>query len=102
MASSEIKKISDENQLTGHGFEVVKIGASFCENCVEYQPAFQTLAEKFSQAKFYQADVEDVRISPVYDVDEIPCTMIYKNGLKISEIIGFDQGTIRTIEQFLL
>ena len=87
----EISSLTEFNQMTSEGVSLIFFHATWCSKCAEQRPAIEALPEdtRFKDVRFGQVDYEkNTDIITQNNVIGFPTIRIYKNGIKIHELVG--------------
>ena len=89
-----------------HKLVVVDFYAEWCMPCVMLSPVIEELAESKSMkgVKFTKLNVDDnEELSRKYNVSNIPCLIIFKNGKEVGRITGSQTADVieEKIKKFL-
>lgn len=71
------------------GLAVVKCGATWCKPCVQSAPAYELLAAKYPDVRFYTLDIDDVKdFTDAPLVNTVPMFFMVKNGSPVGALVG--------------
>eukprot|EP01018_Ginkgo_biloba_P007901 Gb_27493 [translate_table: standard] len=93
--SSALSKAQD-NQ----GLAIVYFTATWCGPCKTISPIVDNLSTNYSKATFLKVDVDQenlVKTLGSSDVTSVPTFHFYKNGAKVSDLIGADAARLKEI-----
>lgn len=78
-------KVLNSNKIT-----VVDFFATWCGPCKMLSPVIDELSEQNENVDFYKVNVdENPQLAQTYDVNTIPNVLIFKNGERIANSIGY-------------
>lgn len=73
----------------GDKLVVVDYWATWCGPCKAIAPKYQAFADKYTDVLFYKVDVdENGAVAESQNVNAMPTFILYKNGEKVTEVIG--------------
>ena len=87
-----VKKINSKEfeAVKNDGVIVVDFNATWCNPCKMLAPILESVSEKIKDVKFYAIDTDqNTELAIKCGVSSIPAVMIFKNGEKVAENIGF-------------
>jgi thioredoxin 1 len=71
------------------GIAIVKFAAGWCGPCRLYAPAFERVALKNPDARFYDVDIDQCPdLKESYGVETIPTTIFLKDGVEVDWVEG--------------
>lgn len=63
--------------------------ATWCGPCKAIAPKVEEFSTTYSQAKFYQIDVDELSdVAAELGIRAMPTFMLFKNGEKVQDIVG--------------
>ncbi|KXG49359.1 Thioredoxin [Penicillium griseofulvum] len=63
--------------------------AEWCPSCKTIAPKFEDLSNTYTQVKFYKVDIDKVEeVALELGVRTMPTFMLFKDGEKITEVVG--------------
>lgn len=72
--------------------------ATWCGPCKVIAPEIVKMSEKFSAARFYKLDVDEVPdLAQELGVRAMPTFMVFKNGEKVGEVVGANQKALQAL-----
>ncbi|KAK8231540.1 Cop c 2-like protein, partial [Phyllosticta capitalensis] len=78
-----------ENALKGPELVVLDCFATWCGPCKVIAPQLVKFSEKFTSAKFYKLDVDEVPdVAQELGIRAMPTFLLFKGGEKIGEVVG--------------
>jgi thioredoxin 1 len=91
-----IKDLNDSNfksSLNNNEFVLVDFYAQWCGPCRTISKYLDSVSDKLSNnAIIYKVDVEEAEnISEEYNVQNLPCVILFKNGVEINRVTGNNQ-----------
>jgi len=92
---------SNFDSKISEGIVVVDFFANWCGPCRMLSPFLEEMAEEFAgKVAIYKVDVdEDPELAERYDVFSIPNLIIFKNGKKFNQMVGFNGA--EALEDFI-
>lgn len=93
------KNVIEATQLV-----VVDFWAEWCGPCVALAPVLEQIEKEYPEVIFYKADIEkNANIAGALGIRAIPYIAFFKNGEKVSELIGGQskQNITNSIKSFL-
>lgn len=80
------------DQKISEGIVLVDFFANWCGPCRMLSPFLEEMAEQFSgKIAIYKVDVDnDPQLAERYDVFSIPNLIIFKDGKKFNQMVGFN------------
>ncbi|KAK7681584.1 hypothetical protein QCA50_015317 [Cerrena zonata] len=86
----ELKTYEEFQELISSGKTVViDFWAEWCGPCKQISPIFVRLAAEYSSITFAKVNVDDAaQISEEVGIRAMPTFMVFKNGVKIDELVG--------------
>lgn len=95
----EVEVVSSNDQfrkaITAPGLAVVHFSARSSERCKQISPFVDQLCKRHPSVNFLKVDVEDnLYLAKSESVSTVPTFKIYKNGLKVKEIVGPSQQVL--------
>ncbi|CAE6462471.1 unnamed protein product [Rhizoctonia solani] len=97
-----IASLDQHNQLTKEGLVIIDFHASWCGPCHMIAPTYETLAGENENIKFFKVDVDNVPdVAQHYKITAMPTFVILKDGEKIDEMKGANQGGLTGLVQKL-
>ena len=88
----EIETLIDTNELA-EDLAVVKFFAPWCGPCRLYAPAFERVASKNPDARFYEVDIDqNPELRVFFGVTSVPTTLVIKDG----EVLANQSGALST------
>ena len=103
--SDLVKNISDSEfeleVLKNNGLVLVDFFAPWCGPCVQLSPNLEKLASDMNSiVKIVKINVdENNKYSSEYGVRSIPNLILFKNGSKVDEMVGFK--TVEQLKEFI-
>lgn len=97
--SKIISSSSVYNTVTrgSQGLAVVKCGAEWCAPCKKIAPAYESLAAKYTNVRWYTLDVDQVKdFTDVGVITKVPTFLLFKDNNPAGLIQGAD---IRVVEK---
>jgi len=90
--AKELSSLSEFNDiLAKNGVVVVDFHATWCGPCKVIAPTFEKLAGQYKQATFVKCDADrNQDIAQTQGVRAMPTFNIFKNGKKVSTVMGAD------------
>ncbi|KAM0952125.1 putative monodehydroascorbate reductase (NADH) [Dioscorea sansibarensis] len=74
----------DSNKLM-----VIDFSASWCGPCRFIEPAFKSMAAKFTDVVFVKIDVDELQdVSQQWHVEAMPTFVLVKGGKEVSRVVG--------------
>jgi len=90
-SASEFNTHINSDKLT-----VVDFYATWCGPCKQIAPFVVKLSEEFKDATFLKVDVDEVAdVAAEVGVRAMPTFMLFRNGEKVSEIVGANPGALK-------
>lgn len=94
MQAQPVQELTADNfssVITQQGIVVVKFYTSWCNPCTRYKPIFAQVAENSSnRIHFAQVDAEQYsQLAQQVGVRSFPTTIVYRNGVKIKTLGGY-------------
>ncbi|KAF7596344.1 hypothetical protein BBP40_002088 [Aspergillus hancockii] len=78
-----------EKVLNSSDLVVLDCFAEWCGPCKAIAPKVDQFSEQYPQAKFYKIDVDELSdVAAELGVRAMPTFMLFKNGEKVSDIVG--------------
>lgn len=99
--STSIRDISSYNSITRaqSGCAVIKCGAEWCSPCKRIAHAYEDLARKYPQIKFYTLDIDEVKyFADAKEVNNLPTFLFFASGSLVGKVIGAD---LRSVEIYV-
>ncbi|KAL4931596.1 thioredoxin family protein [Aspergillus undulatus] len=79
----------EEKVKNSKGAVVVDCYAVWCGPCKAIAPKVEQFAKEYLDAKFYQIDVDELSdVAAEIGVRAMPTFLLYKDGEKISDVVG--------------
>lgn len=73
---------------------VVKIGAEWCGPCRQMEPLIVQLAQEMKSVLFIEVNLDSFKsLANRYGIRSIPAVLLFKNGSKIVQSIGYKDKT---------
>lgn len=102
MGQVMIEQIGDsefDNKVTSCNDNIlilVDFWAPWCGPCRSLEPQLEKLAQQYTEnVKIYKINIEDNQdVATQYGVSAIPTILMFKNGKKLSQVIGADISKI--------
>ena len=80
----------DQNVLKRKGVVLVDFYADWCGPCRMTAPIIEELAKEMERVTFVKVNVdENPQLAQRYGIFSIPTFLIFKNGEKVGEFVGF-------------
>ena len=97
-----IKDLNDnnfKNSLNDNEFVLVDFYAKWCGPCKAISKYLENISDKLSgNTTIYKVDVEEVEnIYEEYNVQNLPCVILFKNGVEINRVIGNNQSKLNEV-----
>ncbi|KAF3904692.1 Thioredoxin-1 [Orbilia brochopaga] len=94
----EIKSLEEFNKLIKEDkVTVVDFHATWCGPCKQIAPHVESLAEEHTDANFVKVDVDEVAdVAAECGIRAMPTFMIFRNGEKVTEVVGANPSALRT------
>ncbi|CAH2224166.1 Trx2p [Pelobates cultripes] len=75
---------------------VIDFTATWCGPCRLIAPRYEKFSEEFVNADFYKVDVDDVTdVAQLCGIRAMPTFIFYKDGSKIDELCGANEGELK-------
>lgn len=72
------------------GIVIIDFWAEWCGACKDFNPIYETVADKFLQHTFAKIDtVKEKKLTSVLEIENIPTLMIYRDGILIFQQPGY-------------
>ncbi len=85
----EIRTKKEFEETIKSDISIIDFWAGWCTPCVMFSPIFESLSKKFKNIKFGKVNVDDNgELAGRFDINSIPCLLIFKKGKLIDKIIG--------------
>ena len=80
-----------ENEVMTAAAAVVDFSATWCGPCRMLAPVLEEVSEKLGdRVSFCKVDVDEVpELAVKYKVSSVPCLILLKNGVEVSQSVGF-------------
>ncbi|KAE8415160.1 thioredoxin-like protein [Aspergillus pseudocaelatus] len=95
MAGGNVQEIKSKEEFDTKvlspdaGFVVVDCFAEWCGPCKAIGPKVEEFSKNYPKAKFYKIDVDELsNVAADLGVRAMPTFILYKNGKKVSDVIG--------------
>lgn len=104
----DMKEVSNKDQfreaVTFPGLVIVQFIARWNDRCREISPFMDGLCKRYPSVNFVKVDVEEnPYLGKAENVDFVPTFKIYKNGMKMKEIVGPNQQALEyAVQQFFV
>ncbi len=90
-----IERLEDFEKFISGGAVVVDFFAEWCGPCKRIAPEFDKFSEQYSNVKFCKIDVDNAsEITAKYGIRSMPTFFFFKDGSKVSEVIGANRDKI--------
>ncbi|KAJ5475430.1 Thioredoxin [Penicillium diatomitis] len=99
MPVEELTSMQDflDKVLNAQGPVVIDAWATWCGPCRMVAPVIEKLSDAYPQIKFYKLDVDAVPdVSQELGVRAMPTIFFFKDGGKVTEVVGTHLGEIDT------
>ncbi|KAL4747368.1 thioredoxin [Aspergillus terricola var. indicus] len=78
-----------EKVLNAKGPVVVDCFAEWCGPCKAIAPAVEKFAQNYTDASFYQIDVDELsEVAAELGIRAMPTFLLFKDGEKVQEVVG--------------
>ncbi|KAJ5605608.1 Thioredoxin [Penicillium lagena] len=97
MPVKEISSMQDFHEALSTDGNVVVLDswAKSCKPCEVIEPVMEDFSEKFSDVRFYKMNVDAVDdVAQELGISAIPTILLFRDGLKITEVVGAHTKTI--------
>lgn len=85
----EIRTKKEFEEIIKSDISIIDFWAGWCIPCIMFLPIFESLPKKFKNIKFAKVNVDDNgELAGRFDINSIPCLLIFKKGKLIDRIIG--------------
>ena len=87
----EINAEQFETEAKKSAVAVVDFFATWCGPCKMLSPVLEEISGKLAgKADFYKVDVDEApQLAGQYQVNSVPCLVLFKNGELVSQSLGF-------------
>ncbi|ODQ64154.1 thioredoxin [Nadsonia fulvescens var. elongata DSM 6958] len=87
---NNLKNLAEFNQAIAYeGLTVIDFYAVWCGPCKMIAPTVEKFSNTFTDAHFYKVDVDEASdIAAEAEVSAMPTFLLYKNGQKVSTVVG--------------
>lgn len=97
-----IKDLNDNNfksSLNDNEFVLIDFYAKWCSPCKAISKYLESISDKLSNnTTIHKVDIEEVEnISEEYNVQNLPCVILFKNGVEINRVIGNNQSKLNEV-----
>ncbi|KAL4742035.1 thioredoxin-like protein [Aspergillus similis] len=84
-----------EKVLNAKGLVVVDCFATWCGPCKAIAPAVEKFAQTYTDASFYQIDVDELsEVAAELGIRAMPTFLLFKDGEKVNEVVGANPGAL--------
>jgi len=82
-------KSAYETAIAGQELVVIDCFATWCGPCKAIAPKVEEFSQKYSSAKFYKIDVDQLsEVAAELGVRAMPTFLLFKGGKKVAEVVG--------------
>jgi len=93
-----MKTLNNLNEIKG--VALIDFNATWCGPCRMLHPVLDKLEKEISDVEFFEVDVDDnSELAEKFNITNIPCVIIVKDGKEVSRSVGFKPET--QIRQFI-